>query len=505
VTNVSDYPRSKTASARLVWTVGTLLFIVALLPRILFVTSGPLQADEKHWNSRTERVLQNFRNDPIHLTSHLGHPGVFPAFVMSVSKVACSVVNRALGTPQGAVGPIDAIGAARIGNALFSSILPPLLFCALVMWTGWFEAFGIALIAALSPRAIDLSRLAHVDTIHAVVVAATVFSYLSALRFNDRRYKAWAGVFFGLCLLTKPTSIALLPALLIGKVLLARLWPQTFVRRGVSWADLWTTFLSLLVFTVLYSRMWHHGETFIEWAAVSHKGSHLVYDIGVALRSGFLGVVTASLVLVGIAVQVLRVRRDEYTGWTWHLVTLALVLLAWLVIFPASWENLIRYWMRVLNLTSVKHQSFAGATPPPPGGYLSYAIAELPPLVFIGLLLVPLLLSSSVRRALRPSEQQLALVSTLVFGCWVAFLSSSPKQSWRYVIAAAPFCYVVAALALCALGRRYGLMRAPIAALVLFQCVAAVQAYPYWDLYQSKLAVVLDPAVRRELVRVRSG
>jgi hypothetical protein len=505
VNKVSERCPVSPVARRVVGFVGVLLFLVALVPRIVFVSSGPLQADERHWDARTDRVLEKLRSDPFHATSHLGHPGVFPALVMSTSKVACSFVNRTLGDSAMRALCVDSLSAARLGNALFSSLLPSLLFLVLLKWTGFLEALTVALLAALSPRAIDLSRIAHVDTIHGVVVAATVFSYLAALRLNDCRLKALAGIGFGFCLLTKPTSIALVPALFIAKLLLARLWPKTFVSRGISWSDLWMAIWSLAVFTLLYTRIWHHGESFVEWAAVSHAGPHVLYEIGVALRSGALGEIVLALLSISVVVQVVRWRRAERVGGQWHLTTLVVVLLTWLVVFPASWENLARYWMRVFNLTSVTHQSFAGATLPPAGGYLSYAIAELPPLVFIGVVLAPLLAVPAICRALRPSEQQLVVVSVAVCVCWLAFLSASSKQAWRYALAVAPFCYVVATLTLCALGRRCKLARLPLLALLLLQGAAAVCAFPAWDLYQSSFARVLEPTVRRELVRVRSG
>jgi hypothetical protein len=123
----------------------------------------------------------------------------------------------------------------------------------------------------------------------------------------------------------------------------------------------------------------------------------------------------------------------------------------------------------------------------------------------IGVLLLPLLVVPAIRRMLRPSEQQLVLVSAAVFACWVAFLSASSKQAWRYVIAVAPFCYVVGVLVLCAVGRQCRAAQIPLLVLVLCQCGAAIQSYPAWDLYQSSFASVLDTGVRKKLVRVRSG
>lgn len=482
-----------------------IVLLVAIVPRLIGICGGSLHADEKHWDERAHGIIENLKSDPLRVTSHLAHPGVVPAFIMATGQVLASRYNILTGAQPSDDRFLDTLSGARIANAVFSSLLPVLLLLVLLSWTGPAEAFCLALVLALSPRFIDLSRIAHVDTIHGVFVCATVFLYLRSLQCGDRRWTFFAGVGFGLCLLCKPTSIALIPGLFMGKVLLARMWPQQFTQRWASWSDVWLAVTALAVFVLLYSRMWHHGELFPQWRAVSHAGPHVLYRIGRQLGSdafGSLSVLGLGAVLVW---QGYSARRRELQPWYWHCATLAVVLLLSLTLFPAVWENLVRYWMRVFNLTSVKHESFAGAVAPPVGGYLTLMLVELPPLVLMGTVLSPLCLLRPLRASLKPSEQQLMLLSAVVFLVWMMFLSSSAKQSYRYIMAVVPFVYIVGCFTLFAVGRIAGKAVVPIAALITLQSVSAIATYPQWDLYQSAFARLVSPSLRLELLRPRSG
>ncbi len=486
--------------------LAVLVLLAALLPRLWGICASSLHADERHWVERSQRIVHKVTHDPSRVTSHLGHPGVVPALVMSAGQVFASQANRITGAESSDAWYLDAVSGSRIANAIFSSLLPLLLLGALWSWTTPLKATSVAALVALSPRFIDLSRIAHVDTIHAVVVCLTVFLYLCALRDGQPRYKFFAGIGFGLCLLCKPTSIALVPGLLLVKAVLARLWTEGFRERSLSWGDVWLVVTALVVFVLLYSRMWSHGGSYIEWRDVSHAGPHVLFEWGKRLGSGLVGAVLF-VVLGGAALWLRNVAgRDGAKRWWWHVATLVVGLFLSFLLFPAVWENMARYWMRVFNLTSVKHQSFAGAVRPPTGGYLTFILAEMPPLIVIGLLLSPLLFLKRLREALGSTEQQMCIVSAVVFSVWLAFLATSSKQSYRYLLPVVPFAYVVAVFTLCAIGRAFTRTLLPVYGAIGVQCLAFLAVFPAWDLYQSSFApLLLDPAVRLELQRPRSG
>ncbi len=481
------------------------VLLLTLVPRLVGICSGPIHADEKHWDDRSHRIVENITKDPRRVTSHLGHPGVLPALVMAAGQGMASGYNSLIGAKPTDPRFLDSISGARIANALFSSLLPVILFLALLSWTGPAEAFCISLLVALSPRFVDLSRIAHVDTAHAVVVCGTVFLYVRSLLGGERRWKFLAGVGFGLCLLCKPTSIALIPGLFVVKVLLARLWPQQFLQRGLSWSDVWLALTAMVVFVLLYSRMWNHGGSFVEWKDVSHAGPHEVYLLAQRLGSGVVGVVSW-LAVGGVLLWLgLSARGRSSHPWYWHGAAVVVLLFLSFILFPAVWENMVRYWMRVLNLTSVKHESFAGPIAPPEGSYLTFLVVELPVLVLCGGVLMPLLLVRSLRASLRPSEQQLVLFSIVIFLVWTLFLTSSAKQSYRYIMPAVPFLCTAACFTLIAVGRCAGRALMPIAVLCALQIVTAVATFPKWDLYESALARFVPRGARLEALRPRSG
>lgn len=480
--------------------------LLTLVPRLVGICSGPLHADERHWDERSHKILENITKDPRRITSHLGHPGVLPALVMAAGQGMASGCNSLIGAKPTDPRFLDSISGARIANALFSSLLPVVLLIALLSWTGPAEAFCISLMVALSPRFIDLSRIAHVDTAHAVVVCGTVFLYVRSLLGGERRWKFLAGVGFGLCLLCKPTSIALIPGLFVAKVLLARLWPQQFLQRGLSWSDVWLALTAMVVFVLLYSRMWNHGGSFIEWKDVSHAGPHEVYLLAQRLGSGVVGVVSW-LVVGGVLVWVgLSARRRESQPWYWHGAAVVGLLFLSFILFPAVWENIVRYWMRVFNLTSVKHQSFAGPTSSPEGGYFTSMVVELHPLVLCGALLSPLLLLlRPLRASLKACEQQLILFSLVIFLAWLMLLASSAKQAYRYSMPAVPFLCIVACFFFFAVGRVAGRRIVPIVVLGASQAFTALLVYPAWDLYESASARFVSEAARLEALRPRSA
>jgi 4-amino-4-deoxy-L-arabinose transferase-like glycosyltransferase len=481
------------------------VLLLTLVPRLVGICSGPIHADEKHWDRRSHKILQNITKDPRRVTSHLGHPGVVPALVMAAGQGIAVEYNSLIGAQPSDQRFLDSISGARIANAIFSSLLPVILLLALLSWTGPAEALCISLVVALSPRFIDLSRIAHVDTAQAVVVCGTVFLYVRSLLGSERRWKFLAGIGFGLCLLCKPTSIALIPGLFVVKVLLARLWPQQFLQRGLSWSDVWLALTAMVVFVLLYSRMWNHGGAFIEWKDVSHAGPHQVYLLAQRLGSGIVGIVSC-LAVSGVLVWLgLSARGRSSQPWYWHGAAVVGLLFLSFILFPAVWENIVRYWMRVFNLTSVKHQSFAGPTAPPEGGYFTSMAVELHPLVLCGALLSPLLLLRPLRASLKACEQQLILFSSVIFIAWMMLLAPSAKQAYRYSMPAVPFLFVVACFLLFAAGRVAGRRVIPIVVLGAAQAFSALSAYPVWDLYESASARFVSEAARLEALRPRSA
>jgi hypothetical protein len=403
-------------------------------------------------------------------------------------QVGAKVYSKALHAITGTPSPVRTLTASRLANALFSSLLPCLLFLFLLPWTKRSVAFCVGLLLALGPRMIDLSTIAHIDTSFAVVTTVTIMVYLAALRWASVPLKLVAGVFFGLCILSKPTSIALIPAFMLAKTILRWRWPDVYKEPPIAWPDVWVVFVSLVVFVGGYTRLWYHNRPYPEWEGIDRTIPKLLYSIGREFQSGTPYIVL-TIILISIAFVIGRklIARTPL-NWVDHLLAIvAAISLSW-TLMPVAFENLAVYYMRVFALTGVKHQSFHGTIPPVPGGYFTLALVDLPPVVVLSTLLMPLLFIPRVRHTLSETEQQLWIMACCTAFVWILFLSTSSKQAWRYAIPVAPQIYIIATLSLCAVGRFVKTPRLPFVLLILGQVKAVYRGYPHWDLYQSIFA-----------------
>ncbi|MEN9845615.1 MAG: Dolichyl-phosphate-mannose-protein mannosyltransferase [Pseudomonadota bacterium] len=423
-----------------------------------------------------------------HYSTHLGHPGVFPAAVLMTGQVAAKVYSKASNLITGSPAPVAYLTASRLANALFSSLLPCLIFLFLLPWTSRSVAFCVGLLLALGPRMIDLSTIAHIDVIFAVVTTTTIMSYLAALRWRSAGLKLVAGFLFGLCILSKPTAIALIPAFMLAKTILRYRWPDTYKEFPIAWSDVWSALVGLTVFVGGYTRIWYHARPYPEWVGIDRTIPTFLYTMGRDLQSGLpaLALITTVVVIAFILGRKLY-NRIPLTGID-HLVGLGAVVTSAWALMPPAFENLTVYYMRVFALTGAVHRSFHGSVPPVPGGYFTLALVDIPPVVVLSTLLMPLLFIPRVRRTLTESEQQLWIMASCAAFIWILFLSTSSKQAWRYAIPVAPQIYSIGTLSLCAVGRFIGTPRLPFVLLILGQVKAVYRGYPYWDLYQSIFA-----------------
>jgi Dolichyl-phosphate-mannose-protein mannosyltransferase len=482
-----------------------ILLLLAFLPRVSGISVAPMQTDEIHWTLRAELLHNRVKRLSKNFSTHLGHPGVFPALVLSSGQVAAHKLHKVVERVTGSRGKVSTLVGARLGNAAFSSLLPCIVFLFLLNWTGKGEAFCTGVLLALGPRAIDLSQIAHIDTIFSVVVTLTVMTYLTALRRHNLGLKLVAGALFGLCLLSKPTCLALIPAFMLAKVILRMRWPETFTEGPLAWSDVWVVCSALLVFVLSYTRMWHHHKPYPQWEGIDRTVPEYLFSIGSALSDGVLGIALITVLLLSIIHLVHAFRSGRSLSWVEQTLALLGFLATCWAVMPQAFENLALYFMRVFALTSVQHVSFRGVAPPIPGGYLTLASVDLPPLVLISVFLMPLLFIPAIRRTLSSSEQQLWVMASLVSITWILFLSTSSKQAWRYALPVAPQIYIIACLALCALGRFMKHPKVPLVLLLLGQVKAVYRAYPHWDLYQSPFAPPPQIAAQLGIFHPRTG
>lgn len=464
-----------------------------------------MQTDEIHWTLRAELLHKRLKRLSRNFSTHLGHPGVFPGLVLMSGQIASNKLNKVVERVTGSNPKTSPLVGARLGNAVFSSLLPCIVFLFLLRWTGKGEAFCTALLLALGPRAIDLSQIAHIDTIFSVVVTLTVLTYLTALRNQSVGLKLIAGALFGLCLLSKPTCLALIPAFMMAKAILRWRWPETFKEGPVGWSDVWLVLSALVMFVLSYTRMWHHHKAYPQWEGIDRTVPEHLFSIGHNLRDGPLGIALITIILLSLILLIRAVRSGRALSWVEQTLALVTFVATCWAAMPQAFENLTLYFMRVFALTSLQHVSFRGTVPAIPGGYITLASVDLPPLVLISVFLMPLLFIPAIRRTLSSSEQQLWVMASFVSIVWILFISTSSKQAWRYALPVAPQIYIIAVLSLCALGRFIKSPKVPLVLLLLGQAKAVYRGYPDWDLYQSPFAPPPQVAAQLGVFHPRSG
>ncbi len=236
------------------------LYLLCLGLRLPGICSQPAQTDELLWLKRSATLLEKIPEQWTSATSHLGHPGIPATLVMAAGQFAQRSLPAFLKDrfPQECQ---DKLSASRISLALLSSLVAPVLYVFLLPLVGVAGAFLAALLISFDVRLISLSQIAHLDALLVLLVLLCVFCYRKALLLGDHLlWKILAGVFWGLCIATKPTTIVLLPAFFSYRAYL-RLFPEREAKRRpsfVSWSDFGALVVAHITFALLYTRFWEH-------------------------------------------------------------------------------------------------------------------------------------------------------------------------------------------------------------------------------------------------------
>ncbi|MCB0359452.1 MAG: phospholipid carrier-dependent glycosyltransferase, partial [Bdellovibrionales bacterium] len=173
-------------------------YIVALVPRLYDVESRIMQADEEHWIERSADVIRNIEAHKWSVvTSHLSQPGLPPALAMALGQAVADVYNSKRDREWGDPGYIDRLRASRSANAILSSAVAPVVYVGALSVIGQGPALLAALLLALDPHHISISRLAHVDGGLTLLATLALFLYLAAERRRSFRIKMLAAVVWG--------------------------------------------------------------------------------------------------------------------------------------------------------------------------------------------------------------------------------------------------------------------------------------------------------------------
>lgn len=120
------------------------------------------------------------------------------------------------GVSNFSLGLMDPVIAARLPNMILGTVTSVLVFLFARFVTGsTVIGLAAALFQALEPMSLAESRTNKTDTSIAALVFLTMAAYFFGQELQKRTWRIWAGLFFGLALLTK-VQAAVVPFVLLG-------------------------------------------------------------------------------------------------------------------------------------------------------------------------------------------------------------------------------------------------------------------------------------------------
>ncbi len=497
-------------------TLGFLLLVLSLAVRLFGIVEPAPQPDERNWIDRAERVIYKLKTDPLDSTSRLGHPGLPPTLLMVVAQVLNKKMQHTFDIKPGDALYFDELSISRITLTTASALLVPIVFLSLSPILGTMVAFLGALLLALDPMMIGSSRLAHVDATLSLLVTLCVLSYIQAVRRASLGWKVISGLFWGLCILVKPTSVALIPALLLVRLFMERLNLSSGKKDGVfAWSDLLVLSVGQILMISLWTRYWYHYSAFIYQLKVRSKLATMVYRNGLAWQTNY-GIVVVALTIVMFLFGYLLWKRGKNVAsrrFSYHLGILLLALsffLSTYVAFPQIYENMIRYWTWAVGLSGERHQAFGYVVDRLKWGYLDVLFSHFNPLLLLGLLLGILVALRNLFRSSSGVDRVTALTLLLIPTIWILLLNISSKQTLRYALPVIAPLYMLIALGLYSglaavfriAGGKATLDKPNVGGFVVLsigalQLYSILPFYPYYDMYFNDLTGGVRGALER--------
>lgn len=410
--------------------VGVLLFVVALVPRVADIGVGDPQGDEVLWDARVTTFLQAVQaGDISHATSHLGHPAIPAVAAMAAARAANDSLPAAM--------RVDNLTADRIGNASLSALVAPVSYLCFAPLLGATWALLASILIALDPQHLAASRMAHVDSSLSLFIILSSSLYLLGQLKGHRRVVLLAGIAWGLALACRPTAICL-PAAFLAFNAFRRFVARVPDARLIAWSDLWAVMLGLSTLAAVFTRFWHHRGPFFTELGVKIQLADTVYYAGRWLQHYPLLTVVALAIPVAVALRTRRARISETCA-------AAALLIALFTLFPAVFENYVRYTVRLFGLTEHVHRDLGTMHPWIPGGYIGVLLFQLPTAaVVLGVLGVAVITRQALRRSpgqLSRSGQALVFFA-IVAVAWIGALSVSSRSYARYIVPVLPLVYI---------------------------------------------------------------
>ncbi len=504
----------------------SLLYFVAVAIRLIGISQPALQGDEFLWLERSEILVSQLeQGNYSNATTHLKHPGVPPAFILGIAQRIGNYYNERRGLGEDAIQYIRPETSARSSNAIVSSLCAPTIYLFAASFFGAPAAFLGGALVAFSPHHIELSRVVHLDGMFSFFVTITILLFAHAVRAGSLSLKLLAGIAWGFCIATKPTSASLILAFLLYKAF--RHWfLDAKINRGdrgfFAWSDVAAVLIAHLLLACIYTRLWEHGSTKLGRFLLSSWVADSAFALGSFLQENVLLSLTvvATLALLA-AFSVLAVRRDRsQTLWAptqrsiFYLC--CIVLVTYLALAPQIVENTIRYWTFAVGLAHEVHMGGWGVWRPPAYGYAEFFVRKLPSFALLGVFISFGYLLRDVAKRRKKSDGERVCFHLLCFlavTIWVIPLNTTSKQDFRYAIPIVPILYLCVSVGFFRLWRslafyfarsqRPQLSRVTVFAspglIMLAALGVVVSTYPHYNLHFSMISGGLKSAKEHQI------
>jgi hypothetical protein len=288
-------------STRLFWFGLVVIVLLALIPRVIYPVSRPLE-----WYERSVRFWDALQVGDLAGTYQRYHPGVTTMWVAGLGLRVYAAVQGwsaadLLDPPQSSVDyhpyPVGA-GVAALGVAIALCI--GLAYALLVRLLGWRAGFFGGCLLALDPFHLEESKVLHIDAMLAILMLLSVLFLISYLQRKRWVQLVLSGVFAGLAFLTKSPSGVLNP-------MLGLLWPAMWVIPGEALSKM-TQRVEFHLETV------HRNPNFFAGQVITDDPGPLFYLATIGWKTT---AITLPAFLVAVLFLLRRVRRwrDDVPVW----------------------------------------------------------------------------------------------------------------------------------------------------------------------------------------------
>ena len=245
--------------------LGLILFLLAFLPRV-FGLSQFVTPDENLWVGRAVDFMQAISQGDWAGTFQVGHPGVTTRWTAALGMIVRYLPNVAWRDNQLVLGPwplseialhmMDVLAATRLPTVLlFSGLVVAVYFLARRL-VGNETAFLGAVLLALDPFCLGLSRVIHHDALSTIFMTASVLTFAHWLTGSKWKWVVLSGLLGGLAVLSKSTALFLGPTVSLMALVYYLTRRPSFPWKQFIFGLLCWGIIVLGIFALLWPAMW---------------------------------------------------------------------------------------------------------------------------------------------------------------------------------------------------------------------------------------------------------